>query len=257
MSDKPTRIIIPRAGISTGESTPRAVYDHRSSKIMSALGEVVTQRASNVEPGHALSRKALAVLYKAGYAVRAGFLWLNYQIKDEYHVHWFADMTPSCGNVVLGPYKPWAREEALRDEVEWLQAHNIPACYDCGYQQLFGNKPTGRTSSETPNESNWGKPNFQPVSRDVLPLTGVLDDVDYSQVEARVLAAARRTAGEQLFAGLQWEIEAVNGWIEDGETLRRTYFVAVPAGASRKKVFTIVFDSASVTPVTACDEFAE
>lgn len=36
---------------------------------------------------------------------------------------WIADMSPVSGPV-LGPYK--RRDEALREEVQWLLEHNIP-----------------------------------------------------------------------------------------------------------------------------------
>ena len=130
MPEKPTRIIIPKTGIATGESQPRAVYDPMSSKVIGALGQVETMRASHVEPGSALSRDALELLYP-DFAEREEDHPRTLVIKREYASHWFADMTPTGHDTVLGPYDPDQRDQALADEVKWLHEHNIPTCGPC------------------------------------------------------------------------------------------------------------------------------
>ena len=133
---KPTRIIIPKTGISTGESGPRAIYDPLSSQVMGQLGSnVETMRASHVEPGSGLSHAALSCLRNAG-CVNVGSY--DESLKDykltidpNYASHWFADMTPTGHDVVLGPFPPDGRDAALAREVEWLREHNIPVCGPC------------------------------------------------------------------------------------------------------------------------------
>ena len=130
MSDKPTRIIIPQAGIASGDNKPRAVYSATSSRIISALGKVETQRASHVEPGGLLGQKALALLYP-DYANRDDDDPRDFSIRQEYESYWFADMTPTGHDVVLGPFGPEDRDFALESEVWWLHKHNIPVCESC------------------------------------------------------------------------------------------------------------------------------
>ena len=129
---KPTRIVIPREGIGTGSQAVRAVYDQLSSKIIGQLGQVETVRASHVEPGSQLSQAALAVLGYEFASIGDGNKW---QILPDFSSHWFADMTPTGNEVVLGPYTPGERDKALDEEVEWLHAHNIPTCDTCTEKQ--------------------------------------------------------------------------------------------------------------------------
>lgn len=136
MTEKKTRIIIPRDGIASGETGPRAIYDPVSSKMLSQLGTTKTNRASHVEPGSGLSAGALLVMANdfkqhvlidnRPYLLGANGPIPNLSIKSEFASHWFADMTPCGHNVVLGPYPPDARDTALAEEVKWLHAHNIP-----------------------------------------------------------------------------------------------------------------------------------
>lgn len=132
---EPTRIIIPLNGIANGQSQPRAIYDAFSSKVMSAIGTVETQRASNVEPGSNLGQHAVMLLSRE-YTERilADGVTIPHElrrVKPEYLSHWFADMTPCGHEVVLGPFQPHEKEKALAAEVQWLQDHNIPVCQRC------------------------------------------------------------------------------------------------------------------------------
>lgn len=124
-----TRVIIPLTGIASGQQQPRAVYDQMSSKIISALGKVETTRASNVEPGSNLNQIALKCLSSEYTAIDLQHDVVH--IREEFASHWFADMTPSGHAVVLGPYLPDQRDQALKDEVAWLQKHNVPVCEAC------------------------------------------------------------------------------------------------------------------------------
>lgn len=149
---KPTRIIIPRDGIAAGTQQPRAVFDPLSRKVLEAIGTVSTQRASNVETGHELSQAALRCIepeYAEQIGATPGVLIVGdvFKIKPEFAEHWFADMTPCGHHVVLGPYPPGDREVALREEVAWLQKHNVPVCQACTASVHHQDKPTERTSS--------------------------------------------------------------------------------------------------------------
>ena len=124
---KVTKIIIPGKIHSQGEQ-PRAIYSEATSKIMEALGNTETTRASHVEPGSELRQEALTILFRNGFAKHAEIDTPHYEILDEYKSHWFADMTPSGHDIVLGPYPPEARDIALKEEVEWLHLHKIPSC---------------------------------------------------------------------------------------------------------------------------------
>jgi len=125
---KPTKIIVPRNGIHDGSQEVRAVYDAGVAKMLPAVGAVTTVRASHVEPGAALSQAALSHLGYEYAEIVAGTQW---QILQKYASHWFADMTPTGHDTVLGPYNPDQRDTALETEVNWLHAHNIPTCSSC------------------------------------------------------------------------------------------------------------------------------
>lgn len=135
-TEKKISVIIPRDGIATGETGPRAIYDEISSKLLSTLGKTETRRASHVEPGSGLSAEALLIMANdfkqhvlvdnRPYLIAANGPIPNLSIKPEFASHWFADMTPCGHNVVLGPYPPDARDTALAAEVAWLQEHKIP-----------------------------------------------------------------------------------------------------------------------------------
>ncbi len=130
-----TRIIIPLANISTGTTQPRAIHDPLSHSLLSAVGDTTTRRASNVETGKDLSQAALRIVWEYGHATQhhdeseaiTGEACPQYKIKPEYREHWFADMTPCGKHVVLGPFDPGKREQALQSEVTWLQDHDIPS----------------------------------------------------------------------------------------------------------------------------------
>lgn len=125
----PIRIIIPRDGIASGTQAPRAIYSGPATEILSAIGTITTNRASHVEPGKALSQEALALLpYYITTIEHAvpGDVWFYFRIQPKFAEHWFADMTPCGQQHVLGPYAPDQRDAALRDEVAWLNANNIP-----------------------------------------------------------------------------------------------------------------------------------
>ena len=114
MNNPPTKFVIPRA--SHGEV--RAVYSRQAQQLLGAAGEVSRRRASHVESGADISDAAVAVLVLRGYT--------RDQIRTEFRNCWFADMTPTGRDVVLGPFAPEARDEALQDELQWLYANGIP-----------------------------------------------------------------------------------------------------------------------------------
>jgi len=129
---KSEKIIIPREGIASGKSQPRAIYSPLTSNVIGALGKTETQRASHVEPGSMLSQQALSILglrFSERRFRRPGVR--HVVIKPEFASHWFADMTPCGHDEILGPFPPDARDTALAKEVEWLHAHNIPVCKSC------------------------------------------------------------------------------------------------------------------------------
>lgn len=130
---KSHKIIIPKKGIATGSNNPRAVYDPVTSAVIGALGTTETQRASHVEPGSGLSQEAFRALSTTRVDVinLATSTSKKHSIKSEFSSHWFADMTPTGHDVVLGPYPPDQRDQALADEVKWLHEHNIPTCGTC------------------------------------------------------------------------------------------------------------------------------
>lgn len=121
---QPTEIIVPRDGIASGTQQPRAVHDPLAVRVLSVIGQTTTVRASEVEPGSALGQTALGLLVPRGHAVVAA--GGGYRIKPEYANHWFADMQPCGVLVVLGPWPPADREQALREESAWLRQHRIP-----------------------------------------------------------------------------------------------------------------------------------
>lgn len=247
MSDKkPTRIIIPQTGIATGESGPRAVYDQTSSKVMAALGKTETMRASHVEPGSALSQAALAICAhdkEPPMAQRAGSNQ-PFEILPAYASHWFADMTPTGHNVVLGPYPPDQRDTALAEEVKWLHEHNIPVCEPCR------ESPTGRLPTQDPEPQFLRrKPNLQHLPEGAeLPHFETAEltvELDFSGVEKRVLDHYRRQILDTLvgesFAGRT--VEAVNGWEHDGEdTYETDVFLERFRGPSEQRHMVVVFE---------------
>lgn len=212
MPEKVTEIIIPLVGISTGQRNPRAIYDPLSVKVLSGFGPIVTQRASNVEPGGALSQAALLCLMPEfvettpvdGLTATSVSLL---KVRDEYVNHWFADMTLCGHNVVLGPYAPEDRELALREEVAWLREHNIPVCEPC----ITQSKPTGRCSSETPVYAHVSRqPNLQITRRAVPPLTDrQWWDVDFKSLEGEIYKYAEDMAADTA-------IELLNGLMRGG-----------------------------------------
>ena len=136
---KKQKIIIPKTGIAGGTNQPRAIYSPETSAIIGKLGSTETMRASHVEPGSGLSQDALRVM--AGNLSQVEFIIpresLEGQIKIEpkFASHWFADMTPTGHDVVLGPFDPDKRNDALAREVEWLNEMNIPTCASCTEKQ--------------------------------------------------------------------------------------------------------------------------
>lgn len=245
---KPTRIIIPRTGIATGESGPRAVYDQTSSKVMAALGKTATMRASHVEPGSALSNDALVVLRdtKADCVSQGVFKpgGVGVVISPHYESWWFADMTPTGHNVVLGPYPPDQRDTALAEEVKWLHEHNIPVCGPCR------ESPTGRLPTQDPAPQFLRrKPNLQHLPEGAeLPRFETAEltvELDFSGVEKRVLDHYRRqildTMVGESFAGRT--VEAVNGWEHDGEdTYETDVFLERFRGSSEQRHMVVVFE---------------
>jgi len=130
MTGKTEKIIIGKDGVARGIHGPLVAA------VTQKLGDVKIMRASHVEPGSELSQKALGFL-------RAKYLDLDksckapgdppvFYIHPAYAAKWFADMTPVTPptvGVILGPFDD--RETALREEVKWLEAHNIPVCHPC------------------------------------------------------------------------------------------------------------------------------
>lgn len=166
---KPTKIVIPRNGIGTGDQAVRAVYDPLSSKILSQLGQVETTRASHVEPGSQLSQDALSVLGYGFASIVEGNKW---QILPEFASHWFADMTPTGNEVVLGPYLPVERDKALTEEVDWLHAHNIPTCSTCTEKQhATKTLPQARETESPRAKAAYQAMMHQYAGRDILDYT--------------------------------------------------------------------------------------
>lgn len=254
---KPTRIIIPRDGIAAGTQQPRAVFDPLSRKVLEAIGTVSTQRASNVETGHELSQAALRCIepeYAEQIGATHGVLIVGdvFKIKPEFAEHWFADMTPCGHQVVLGPYPPGDREVALREEVAWLQKHNVPVCQACTASLYHQDKPTGRTSSSEP-EMQHVRPNFQTI-REPFPKVDkqVLVECDFTGVEQRVLDHYRKEVADRYRADVLCSLRDVvdlNGWEQDGDTFRCAVFreagKAIDNGeenpASVKWTFAVIF----------------
>ncbi len=118
----------------------RSIFSPESDQILRDIaekhgGEVVTRRASHVEPTEELRDEAFRWLHEKAYSKPVG----------EHHAdiaamradwcrlfagHWWADLTPVNGPV-LGPYGTGDRDKALADEIEWLKANNIPVCEPC------------------------------------------------------------------------------------------------------------------------------
>lgn len=229
---KPTRIIIPLSGIAAGTQQPRAVFDPLSRKVLEAIGTVSTQRASNVETGHELSQAALRCIeptHAEQIGATPGVLVVGdvFCIKPEFAEHWFADMTP-CGHlVVLGPYPPGDREVALREEVVWLQQHNVPVCQTCMTSPYSQHKPTGRTSSQDP-EMQFILPNVQHLRVPFPKIERqILAECDFSAVEQQVRDHYRTEVADKCRAGVLGSfsgVTAVNGWEHDGDTLRCAVF---------------------------------
>lgn len=195
MSGKPIRIIIPQSGISTGEQNPRAVYDPMSHNVLAAIGQTSTMRASHVDAGKDMSEAALEALRQTQTLPCACCVVVDGPtiINPVYAEHWFADMTPTGHNVVLGPYPPGDRDRALQEEVEWLHAHNIPVCQSCTYSQ---DKPTGRTSSADPELQHVPVPDGPNIQftrvRFKVPENQEFGTIDFSKAEAAVISHMRR-----------------------------------------------------------------
>ncbi len=126
MTAKRERIIIPRAGITTGEAQPRAIYSGITQKVLSAVGQTETRRASHVEPGGSLSKEALDAIYPDYSEREEDKMNTELQIKPEFTSYWFADMTPVEPGLVLGPFAPEDRDKALAAEVKWLEDNGLP-----------------------------------------------------------------------------------------------------------------------------------
>lgn len=223
---KPTRIIIPRDGIAAGTQQPRAVFDSLSRQVLGAIGTVSTQRASNVETGHELSQAALRCLeptYATQVAATPGVIIDGdvFRIKPEFAEHWFADMTPCGQQLVLGPFPPGDREVALREEVSWLQNHNVPVCAACTVS------PTGRHKNTEP-EVQHIRPNVRELKEPFPKFDKqVLVECDFSMVEQRVLSHYRREVANRyradILASIR-DIQEINGWEESGDTFRCAVF---------------------------------
>lgn len=128
------RIIIPRAGIASGEQRVRAIYNPATAPMFEALGESELRRASHVEPGSELKEAAISWLCDAGViepsASGPSTSW-GYRVKQtkqNIRKKWWADLLP-VGGPVLGPFD--TNTEALDAEVNWLKEHNIPICQPC------------------------------------------------------------------------------------------------------------------------------
>jgi hypothetical protein len=93
------------------------MYSPFTAKLSRRLGEVETRRASHVEPVEELSGAA-----RQNIRMRL-HLDPSVDLRGHYPMSWWADMTPSGGDV-LGPYAN--REEALEDEKIWLLERHIP-----------------------------------------------------------------------------------------------------------------------------------
>lgn len=104
---KKIRISIPLAG------GPRAIHSPEAKAVLEKLGAIETRRASHVEPTSEISEEALKMLGAS-----------REQLPPD---KWWADMLPVRGPV-LGPFD--TREEALSEEVVWLNAHGIPTATD-------------------------------------------------------------------------------------------------------------------------------
>jgi len=135
MAEK-ARFVIPKDGLASGKQQVRAIYSAESCQILEEVGKTETQRASHVEPGSELSQEALVLIYptysQAKADALAGSAVIGHmEIKPEYATHWFADMTPTARERVLGPFPPDARDTALAAEVAWLKANNLPVCEPC------------------------------------------------------------------------------------------------------------------------------
>jgi len=128
---KRTEFVIPKTGLASGKQQVRAIYSKTSSEMLEAVGETGTQRASHVEPGSELSQKALVLIYPTYSQRISGEVSDRLQIQPVWATHWFADMTPTGREQVLGPFGPGQRDEALAAEVEWLRARNLPVCEPC------------------------------------------------------------------------------------------------------------------------------
>jgi len=243
---KTTKIIIPLAGIAAGTQQPRAVYNAVSQQVLSAIGPTTSQRASHVDAGKDMGQAALKVLAYSGddFAFRTGDDQ-PYQISPRYAEWWFADMTPTGHDVVLGPYPVASRDVALEDEVQWLHNHNIPVCMPCiekqtgvpcidesGYTgEVYAIRsvvaPAVRTRTlPVPQRL---VPNLQTTNVDATKLLAGLPhiDADYSAVETKVLSHYRREVADALRTRIlsgHDDVEGANGWEEAGDVLSCTVF---------------------------------
>lgn len=149
----------------------RHIYNENLEEISQAISDKrETTRASHVEPSASLSEAAREWI--SDYAAKHGYpctmngspgelrvVWPQ-DVPARWPNCWWADMLPMNGPV-LGPYA--TRQVALDAEVEWLDEHHL-LCLDCR------GTTTGRTSSETPNESNTGKFELKGVAHGSMEL---------------------------------------------------------------------------------------
>jgi len=212
---KTTTIVVPLRGIASGENQPRAIYDQFSSRVMKALGTVTTARASHVEPGSELSDKAVANL-------NAAFVYKDDEgvtrIKPEYASHWFADMSPTGIDVVLGPFQPDQRDLALAEEVAWLRRHHVPVCASCADKQHTEVTPTGRFVTD--KLPPYAEPNTQHCAENPALRLQELANIDYSQLELRVLAEARLEAATVVAttdSDPDLRANELSAWVIDGD----------------------------------------
>jgi hypothetical protein len=130
----------------------RGIYSPESDQILRSIaeqnsGEIVTRRASHVEPTEELRDEALQWLHaRADSKLIGDILVVKGTMPPRYSTfdaaafradcnkafpgRWWADLTPVNGPV-LGPYATGDRDKALADEIEWLKANGIPVCDPC------------------------------------------------------------------------------------------------------------------------------
>jgi hypothetical protein len=119
MAGKQIRISIPLSG------GPRAIHSPEAAAVLKQLGATETRRASHVEPTSEISLEAINWMIANGH--ESAFLMTEVSRDQLPADKWWADMLPVRGPV-LGPFD--TREEALREEVVWLNANGIPTATD-------------------------------------------------------------------------------------------------------------------------------